>query len=178
MKSLFTAAAVLVVAISLSGCANSAGSEGAESSGLTLAATKSPAQLLRNEILTRVPKKSVETLVTEDISKGCDGDDKVRSWHSSANAEMTDSSETAFIALVRTLRVSFEDQGWTWKAANSRPGDLQGTLTSKKTAAKIFINATAPSGGANPTLLVTAAGPCVMTDGPESDEVVKLENRD
>ena len=82
MKALVSAAVVVAVSLSLAGCGAPAKSGGSDlvESDLTLAATKAPAQLLRNEILTRFPEEQIESQVSEDASKGCEGDDKAVSY--------------------------------------------------------------------------------------------------
>lgn len=171
MKTLLLPALALGALLTVTGCS------APEDNDLSLAETKSPAQLLRNEIFTRVPKADIAAVTTDDFTEGCNGDEAVRSWRSTANAELNASSATSFASVVRALRVSFEDKGWMWEPS---PGtdELQGVLSNEKTPAQIYFSATPPAGGSNAALLVVVGGPCVETDGPDSPEVLKLENRE
>lgn len=163
----------LVLAIgALSGCAAE------EKKGLTLAETKSPAQLLRNEVATRLPDGITRSVANQDFTEACGDDTSIRSWRSSALAVVVDDRASELESIVGDLRSSFEGDGWTWSPGNDRLETIQAVFTSASSTAEILVSATPASESKSATILIVVAGPCVETDGEDSDEVLKLENRD
>lgn len=140
--------------------------------GATLADTKSPVQLLRNESILRLPSTDVGTVVSTDESAGCDGDESVRRWNSTATITLSEAASQDPDAAIATLATSFEEDGWVVSPGNEREDDEQAVLTSGTSAAEIRLIAHA---GVPATVTIEAAGPCVQTDGPDSEEVTKLE---
>ena len=138
----------------------------------SLADTKSPVQLLRNESILRLPSADIGSVESTDESVGCDGDKSVRRWNSAAIITLSDSAGQKPDAAITTLAASFEEDGWVVSPGNEREDDEQAVLTSGTSAAEIRLIAHA---GTPATVTIEAAGPCVQTDGPDSEEVRKLE---
>jgi hypothetical protein len=148
-----------------------------ESGGLTLAETKSPVQLLRNEAASRVPSGLVaEVATTVDASTNCrseeaDPDGLQRSWKSSARIVLTPEADLDLV--LSKLYVSFKEDGWE-----------QGTFgsasivefTKADSIANIHVTVRKAKEDKPAELQVQVAGPCVMTAGAGSDEVTRLES--
>ena len=168
------AALAALTAALLSGCADTASTD-----ALTLAETKSPVQLLRNEAASRVPEGLVEQiLVSQDESTNCrtpetDPDGLLRSWRSTIRFQLVYGDTVDAKAIVDDLTASFVDQGWD--------EGIYGTasiieLTRAGSETNIHISTKKPNAdeslGAEIQLAV--AGPCVMTEGKTSGEVTAL----
>jgi len=182
-------AAASILALSLSGC-DTADSPASAS----LAVTKSPVQLLRNEAAGRIPPATIESVTnTEDVSKGCRAEDQdpeglMRAWHSTARVLVEDASAWRVDAVADAIAQSFVDQGWTSRPLGGSPTSHVLLLSSKTSPAEIQISANRPDPDASPTTTVAAVdevsielsvhGPCVETDGPDSPAVKKLEGRE
>jgi hypothetical protein len=180
-------ASIAIVSVSLatlSACASSstAGS-GGDSATLTLAQTKSPVQLLRNEAASRLDEFVVETVnETEDLSVACktaevDPLGLSRSWTSSVEVSFKPGSAWRVSIVAEDLTTSFEEQGWV--ASRGAPSAVTYTgLKSETSAATIGFTVTSENlETATPAKLqITTKGPCVATGGAESDEVKKLES--
>jgi len=148
---------------------------------VTLSSTKAPAQLLRNEVASRVPPAIVESLGdTEDSSVGCGNDGMRRSWRSSVLMFVEPGSAWRIEAVADDVVKSLTDEAWTAKVNNDSATITQTTLKNPKTNAVISLQTTKPvdEKGNGSTLAISADGPCVDTDGPDSDEVKKLEGRE
>ena len=174
--------------LSLSGCDTA---DSAESG--SLAVTKSPVQLLRNEAAGRIPPATIESVSnTEDISKSCrteaqDPEGLMRSWHSTAQVLVEDASAWRVDAVADGIAQSFVDQGWTARPLGGSPTSHVLLLSSENSPAEIQISANRPDPDASPTSTVAVVeevtielsvhGPCVETEGPESEAVKKLEGR-
>jgi hypothetical protein len=188
------AAALAVVALSiaaLSGCSTS-GVAASEGSTLTLAATKSPVQLLRNEAASRIPPAVIEAVSdTEDFSIRCktEAEDPIglrRSWHSNAQVTVKQGSIWRVDAVVDEIAASFVEQGWVATPLEARATSHAVKITKEGVTTAIRLSAQRPAPGAAPmpsdsdpvTIDLELNGPCVDTDGPESDEVTKLEAQD
>ena len=116
-----TAAAAALVALSLAGLTACAGSSSPSAGGgaaLTLAQTKSPVQLLRNEAASRIDEFVVETVnETEDLSTACKTEEAdplglSRSWTSSVEVSLKEGSAWRTSIVADELVASFEEQGW------------------------------------------------------------------
>jgi hypothetical protein len=179
-------AGVAIITVSLAtltACAS--GSTTAGSGGgatLTLAQTKSPVQLLRNEAASRIDEFVVETVnETEDISVACktaeaDPLGLSRSWTSSVEVSFKAGSAWRATIVAEDLTASFEKQGWI--ASRGAPSAVTYTgLKSETSSATIGLTVTTEDlATSTPAKLqITTKGPCVATDGAESDEVAKLE---
>jgi hypothetical protein len=182
-----TAAALAAVALSLAaltGCASENGASPAAGTALTLAQTKSPVQLLRNEAANRIDEFIVETInETEDFSTACKTADAdplglERSWTSSVEVSLKAGSAWRATIVADELVASFEAQGWI--ASRGAPSAVTYTgLKSENSAATIGLTVTTEdlAAGTPAKLQITTEGPCVATDGGESDEVKRLEKK-
>ena len=159
---------VLPVALTLAACA------AASPPPLTLAESKSPVQLLRNEVASRVPHEVVQQVVNEDYSDACGADESIRSWHSAVRLEVGAADSAAVESLIDELSASFEEDGWIATPGNERVEQKQAVYTKGGTAAEIHITAD-DRAGVGHAVVVGVSGPCVQTDGPDSDEVTSLE---
>jgi len=181
-------AALAVVALSvaaLTACASqTGGSADTATATLTLAQTKSPVQLLRNEAANRVDEFIVETInETEDLSTPCktaeaDPLGLERSWTSSVEVSLKAGSAWRAAIVADELVASFEAQGWV--ASRGAPSAVTYTaLKSENSAATIGLTVTTEdlAAGTPAKLQITTKGPCVATGGTESDEVKRLEKK-
>jgi len=185
-------AAVAVLALTLlSACASPAPTVPGTYPDVTLAETKSPAQLLRNEAANRLPAEVIDQIIeSEDSSVAClsEKDDPagvVRSWHSTADVLILDDGVIDVQTLVNALTASFEEQGWTARSLGGNASVTSKLLESDTSLADIQIagykpNDTMPSTGLETkveqtTVQIQVHGPCVRTGGTESDEVTGLQ---
>jgi hypothetical protein len=180
-------AALAVVVVSLAGltaCASSSGGGAGASTDavLTLAQTKSPVQLLRNEAANRIDEFIVETInETEDLSTPCKTEDVdplglERSWTSSVEVSLKQGSAWRATIVADELVASFEAQGWI--ASRGAPSAVTYTgLKSENSAATIGLTVTNEdvAAGTPAKLQITTKGPCVTTGGAKSEEVTRLE---
>lgn len=138
---------------------------------LTLAQTKSQVQLLRNESVVRLPSSNVASVTSTDTSEACEGNASIRRWLSSAIIDLAAEARSDPDLAMTTLAESFENDGWVVSPGNERLSDKQQVLTSGTSAAEIRLIASVDGA----TITVESAGPCVQTDGADSDEVQQLE---
>ena len=173
----------------LSACAPSGPTIPGEYPDVTLAETKSPAQLLRNEAAARLPAEVIDQIIeAEDASVAClsESDDPsgvVRSWHSTVDVTITGDADVA--TLVADLVASFAEQGWAVRDLGGNATVSQKLLESDGTLADIQVSGLTPDTGATsvsleevveqPTVKIAVHGPCVRTGGTESTEVTALE---
>ena len=151
-------------------------------SSMSLAQTKSPAQLLRNEAASRIPADIVEEITkSTDQSTACetseqDPDGKLRKWDSSVRVVLTEKGGFDVNSVVENLVGTFIAQGWE---RGSHGGSIV-KLTSKNSPTTIHISKVEADAeaGENSLVQLKASGPCVATDGAESSEVLELEARD
>ncbi|MGV8969564.1 MAG: hypothetical protein ACOH1J_03860 [Microbacteriaceae bacterium] len=171
----------LACAVALSGCS---GEDTGEIS-VSLAQTKSPVQLMRNEAASRIPSGAISsTDQVEDLSVACkteaaDPEGRDRSWRSSVLVSIEDGSSWRVSNLGDDLAASFVDEGWALnKGPKSATTNL--LLDNPGSAASITLSVTeAPEGSKEgASIRVVATGPCVSTDGADSQEVKQLEKRD
>lgn len=141
----------------------------------SLANTKSPTQLLRNESVDRLPSADVDSVKSTDESQSCDGDELVRRWVSTATITLSQAASESTDQAMTTLAASFEADGWVVSPGNERLDEEQAVLTSGTSPAEIRLISRPGADGALATIAIQAAGPCVLTDGPDSDEVTQLE---
>jgi hypothetical protein len=185
---LSAAAAALALSLTtLTACSAGAGAAG--HSGPTLAETKSPVQLLRNEAATRIPPAVIESVSqTADVSVACkteaeDPKGLRRSWYSDVQVTVEAGSAWRVDTIVDDLAASFVDQGWVATPLDTRSDTHALKLTKKSMPSAIRITAhrpdpaaTAVVGTSEPvTIDLALNGPCVDTDGAKSDAVMKLE---
>jgi len=175
-----TVAAVAVV-LSLGACAADAQTSGA-ASDVTLAQSKSYAQLLRNEASSRLPEIVLKQVAeSSDVSVACDDTDPnglSRSWSSSMSILVTNSTAARVQKVADDLAASFVKQGWKAKQADESTETLVvTTLRSATSLADIAITATSKGNDQVPSIQITATGVCALTGGPDSDEVTTLEEQ-
>ncbi len=184
------AAAALAVLL-LGACATPGATVPGDYPDVTLAETKSPAQLLRNEAANRLPAEVIDQIIeSEDTSVTClsEKDDPaglIRSWHSTADVLIVDDGIVDVQALVNALSASFEEQGWTARSLGGNSSVTSKLIESETSLADIQVagykpNDTLPSTGLEQkidqyTIQIQVHGPCVRTDGTDSDEVKALE---
>jgi hypothetical protein len=189
------AAVMALVTLTLAGTTGcSMGSAGA----LSLAETKSPVQLLRNEAASRIPPAVIDAVSdTEDHSVSCESESEDpaglrRSWHSNARVTVVTGSVWRVDQVVDDIGQSFADQGWTVTPVTVDDDTHAVELTKEGSASEIRVSAhraaveataeadtDGAAAGADPvTIDVETHGPCVDTEGPDSDAVRKLEAQD
>jgi hypothetical protein len=171
----------VLCAASLSACSG----EDTGSATATLAQTKSPVQLMRNEAAARVPTGAVSSNEqVEDLSVACkteaaDPEGRDRSWRSSALVNIGDDSAWRVDKIGDDVAASFVEEGWTLSKGPKTTTTIL-ILENPGSAASITLAVTeaAEDGESSASIRVTAAGPCVLTDGKDSQEVKQLEKRD
>jgi hypothetical protein len=162
--------AALPLLLALSACASDA------NTGLTLAQTKSPVQLLRNAAASRVPSTLVAKVEnSSDSSENCrtpetDPEGLQRSWKSSVRIVLT--PEADLKAVLSKVYVSFREDGWEQGTYGSA---AIVEFTRDDSIADIHISVKEARDGDPAELQMKVSGPCVMTDGEGSDEVTRLE---
>lgn len=160
---------VLVLAL-LTGCSTDDGR-------LRLIETKSPVQLLRNEAWFRLPDVMIKgDSETSDVSLPCDDSGRERSWRSGTTALINNSFAPRTAGVAQTLVDSFSKQGWD---ASSVVGteSTEYTLDKLGSIAVISVVATEKTSEHRASIAIAITGPCVSTDGADSDEVRLLEGR-
>ena len=182
------------VAVSLSACAaDPASNLPGTYPELTIAESKSPVQLLRNDAAGRIPTAVIDTVEdANDVSVACLGENEdpeglVRSWNSGAVVTIVSGSQWRVDAIVDNLVASFVDQGWTARSLGGSANVKSQLLSSDKSMAEITVSAKIPDEDQTSisteesvevvTVEVNVVGPCVITDGADSDEVKKVEGR-
>ena len=182
-----TAASLVLIGI-LAGC--SAPVEDAGSS-VTLAQSKSPVQLLRNETASRLPTGAIESLgKSTDLSVACLSEEQdpkglMRKWTSTSVVMIEKASQWRTSKIAKDLVQTLVDDGWTARDAGGSASIQSSLLTRGVSLAEIQITSKVPSESAPSTpegevvtdfrIEIETHGPCVATDGPESDEVTRLE---
>jgi hypothetical protein len=191
------AAVTALITLTLAGVA---GCSTDSSGALSLAETKSPVQLLRNEAASRIPPAVIDAVSdTEDHSVGCEPESEDpaglrRSWHSNTRVTVVTGSVWRVDQVVDDIGQSFADQGWTVTPVTGDDDTHAVELTKKGSASEIRVSAhrSAVEATAEPdsdvgdagadadpvTIDVETHGPCVDTEGPDSDAVRKLEAQD
>jgi len=166
------AAAALAAVLLLTGCATQPTASG----GLTLLDTKSPVQLMRNEAADRLdPAVFDDVRKTADASFPCvteDGNEGgfVRQWKSSTDLGLiADADEVAAAAQIVESLIG---QGWTVVGSDEESAVELTVLTNPESLATIEVAAADES--TSSLVRITATGPCVMTEGPDSAEVTSL----
>jgi len=95
----------------------------------------------------------------------------VRQWKSSVELVLADGTDR--VAIMDKLVTSFTDQGWTAEELANDADLWDMVLSSDASLANIEISSTELS--IVSIIRVISTGPCVTTDGPDSDEVKSLE---
>lgn len=164
-------APMALLILALSACAP-------EPAGPTLAETKSPVQLLRNETASRVPAAMVaEVTTTVDASSSCrtaeaDPEGLQRAWKSSARLTLVPEADLDLV--LSKLYISLREDGWAQGIYGSASIV---EFTRDDSLANIHVSVKKASDSDPAELQLQVAGPCVMTAGEASDEVRSLEGR-
>ncbi len=173
MKTPIIGTAVILAAIVLAGCAAE------EPAGITLAATKSTAQLQRNTISGQIsPDITASVTRVTDASESCEDDATrhMRLWRSTALIELTPEAAGKITLIQQSITGTFASKGWESTSEAISKDTTLVTLTNPNSLAVIELTAvTNVDGiGMGANLFVNIAGPCVKTDGPGSDELKQL----
>jgi len=170
-----SAIAVAVVLLALAGCAS-------EPQGQSLADTKSPTQLLRNEASSRIPPGAIDALSgEEDHSVACKSTEEdpgglYRSWQSSLLAAIETDSAWRVEQIGTEVTDSFIEDGWY--VSGSKNGKDRTVLTRPGAVSTMAFTVTpGAEDGSGASIHIDATGPCVLTAGPTSAEVTGLEKR-
>lgn len=162
----------------LTGCAGSA-AEADGGSSLTLAQIKSPVQLLRNEVASRIPGNIVVDVVQpNDRSEPCDSVETDpngynRTWKSSILILINFHSKLDIEQVVENVVTSYEEQGW--EASQGSSSKIT-RLTNPQSFVTIDLSSVKPDkvaeiGG---QVQLTTAGSCVTTEGRAAKSVTDL----
>ena len=146
---------------------------------ITLADTKSPVQLLRNEAAGRVPTDAVEqVLLEQDESTSCrtpetDPDGLLRSWRSIIRFELRNDGTVDPQGVIDELASTFVDDGWS-KGSFGVASIIE--LTRPNSETQIHLSLALPDEDAETggEVQLAVSGPCVMTPGATSSEVTQL----
>jgi hypothetical protein len=147
---------------------------------LTLAQTKSPVQLLRNEAASRVPADAVDSIVTsQDESTACrtvetDPDGLLRSWRSVVRYALKYGDAYDGERIVADLAASFVDQGWV-EGSYGTAAIVELSRDGSETTIHISESPGDAEARTGAQVQLTVAGPCVLTKGADSDEVRLLD---
>lgn len=174
MKAVGGVAALTIVLV-LTGCAGEA-----EAPTASLTETKGPTQLLRNEASSRIPTGAIEAISgEEDQSVACKTEDEdpkglYRSWQSSLTASIDKDAAWRVAQINSDLADSFIEDGWY--VSGTKDGKDTTTLTRPGAVSTLaFTSTEGDADGVGATVHIDATGPCVLTEGPDSSEVTKLE---
>lgn len=174
IKAIGVAAAMSVVLV-ITGCATEQ-----KTNSATLTETKGPTQLLRNEASSRIPTGSIDTIAGEtDLSVSCkseeeDPDGLYRSWQSSTLATIDKDAAWRVAQIGADVADSFIDDGWY--VSGTKDGKDTTTLTRPGAISTLaFTTTEGDADGVGASVTIDATGPCVLTEGPDSSEVAKLE---
>ena len=188
--ALVRALAIVLAVGSLTACgaaAPSADVPAGDYPDLTLAESKSPAQLLRNTAVSRIPPEVVLNEGTNtDGSEACltekeDPKGYIRRWKSTIDVNLRLPEAPNTETIVDTVLATFTDDGWMAQAVTGSKADNQAHLLTNETAgtasvslAQLRIEAIVASDKASSFIHIEAIGPCVVTGGADSTEVTDL----
>jgi hypothetical protein len=155
---------------------------------ITLAASKSPVQLLRNDVVNRLDATTVFSLESAgDESAAClkpdvDPQETIRSWLSSALITLKAGVDPK--AVFDNLVASYGDIGWKADSLGDSTHYRSTLLTKSDSVAEIYLTGEVPRDYvtdtseadklAKATITVSVHGPCVRTEGANSDEIKTL----
>jgi hypothetical protein len=182
MRSAATAALVLTVGL-LAGCSSpDPGTAEApdEYPDISLAESKSNAQLLRNSAESRIAAEVIDSSTEADSSVAClsaaeDPDGEIRRWLSSSEVNLVRWHAWRVDDVADILIDTFVDQSWSTIDVDGEYTDTGKLLTSGNGVAEIQVETVGTEDDSAATIHVTVTGPCVRTDGADSDEVTSLE---
>ena len=181
MRSAATAILVLTAGL-LAGCASptsTSGSPDDEYPDLSLAETKSNVQLLRNSAESRIAAEVIDSRAETDASVAClsaadDPDGTVRRWLSSTEVKLVRWHAWRVDAVADILIDTFVAQSWSTTDVEGQHTDAATLLTSGKALGEIQVEAAGTEDNSAAAIYITVTGPCVRTDGADSDEVADL----
>lgn len=190
-RALVVLALGTVSLLGLAGCAAPAAVIAGDYPDVSLADTKSPAQLLRNEAATRLPEEMIDQIIeSEDLSVSCLSEDEdpegtIRSWHSTVDVLILGEVDVA--PLVNDLVASFEEDGWEARDLGGNVSTVKKLLEADGSLADMQISGFTPNENATSvsleedveqrTVQIEVHGPCVRTAGATSDEVGSLQKK-
>jgi hypothetical protein len=150
-----------------------------EPTGITLADTKSYAQLQRNTISGQISPDITESITrVTDASESCDGDEsrEMRLWRSTALTELTPEAAGEITRILQSISGAYVSEGWTSDSEAVSRDTTVVTLVNPGSLAIIELTAVTNEDGIGmgANLFVNIAGPCVKTDGPGSAELAEL----
>jgi len=173
MKHTIAAAAGLCAALALSACSST-------TTESELLASKSPTQLLRNEAANRLLTGTDDSVgAQDDYSAACkseaeDPEGLYRSWRSTLLAEVPEDSAIGVDQFVGALATSFSEDGWVFTEEHQGAVGKVTTMTRADSIVTMTFTANEDD-GEGASVYIEASGPCVLTGGPDSDEVKDLE---
>ena len=154
---------------------------------LTLAESKSPVQLLRNEAVSRIPEAVVLNAPSNidgsqaGLSASEDPDGVIRRWTSSVDVNLVLAEAPNTQTIVDTVLATFTEDGWMSQAITGTKSGTQAHLLTNEAAdstslslAQVRIEGIVAIDGSSSFIRVEAIGPCVVTDGADSVEVTEL----
>ena len=154
---------------------------------LTLAQSKSPVQLLRNEAVSRIPEEVVLNAPSNiDGSQAClssseDPDGVIRRWTSAIDVNLRLPEAPNTQAIVDGVLASFTEDGWRSAVVAGSKADNDAYLLTNRGAGsastsltELRIEPIVAIDGASSFIRVAVSGPCVVTDGAKSAEVADL----
>ena len=148
---------------------------------LSLIETKSHSQLLRNDAIQRLPEEAIGTIDKQiDESQSCkpwieDPTGLYRAWRSTFVVELTSGYESRAESLSEDLVDSFRAEGWDDSTEQQDSGSYLLTRTGAVRSLAFAVGH--GEGKADPvTLSFEALGACVLTDGPGSEEVTRIDD--
>ena len=182
MRSAATAILVFSVGI-LAGCGSpNSGTAGGSDDypDVSLAESKSNVQLLRNSAESRIAAEVIDSSTDADASAAClsaaeDPDGEIRRWLSSTEVNLVRWHAWRVTDVADILIDTFVDQSWNTSDIEGEHAGTARLLTSDQGLAEIQIEAVGTEDDSAATLYITVTGPCVRTDGADSDEVADLE---
>ena len=184
-RSIALIGAAIAIPLLLSGCA----SGDAPSDELTLLETKLPAQLLRNDVASQIDPSLVDSTSDDvDQSIAClpekeDPKGLQRSWQSIVTVLLVGDSAGDVDSIIDGVASSLTEQGWKL-ASLGGSAVLHTRYLSNESSSTIELSAISTDADAlyvesseleNASIVVDVHGPCVATDGTDSDEVTSLE---
>ena len=182
--------AIALAVGSLTGCGEAAPNANVPAGDypdLTLAESKSPAQLLRNTAVSRIPADVILNVGTDtDGSEACLSEDEdpngyIRRWKSSVDVNIKLPETPNTDAIVETVLTSFTDEGWMSQQITGSKADNQAHLLTNGTSeaasvslAQVRIEAVIAGDKSTSYIHIESIGPCVVTEGANSSEVTQL----
>lgn len=148
---------------------------------ISLAESKSNVQLLRNSAETRIAEEVIEARTEADASVAClseaeDPDGAIRHWLSTTEVSLVRWHAWRVDDVAQIMIDTFVDQSWATIDVDGEHTDAATLLTSGTGLAEIRVEAVGTEDDSAATIFVSVSGPCVRTDGVDSDEVTNLES--